>query len=138
MNPDQTKTKKALKNLDWLALRQELEAVDLTDKNLQIVLMMVLRSDSMVRRRPGNDGATRDHLLMELESYLQEKGLEEAASIVSELQNLSLHRQGLCRDLRPRGEAAVLQSLAGKKSQCDSLVSHGRRQAAASRSATRN
>lgn len=88
MNPDQTKTKKALKNLDWLALRQELEAVDLTDKNLQIVLMMVLRSDSMVRRRPGNDGATRDHLLMELESYLQEKGLEEAASIVSELHKI--------------------------------------------------
>lgn len=88
MNPDQKKVKNALKGLDWLALRQQLEAIDLTRKNLQVVLMMVLRSDSMVRRRPGDDGATRDHLLTELESYLQEKELEEAASTVAELHQI--------------------------------------------------
>jgi hypothetical protein len=88
MKPDQEKVKKALKGLDWTALRQQLEGVDLTEKNLLVVLMMVLRSDSMVRRRPSDDGAMRDHLLAELESYLDEKGLEEAASTVAELHKI--------------------------------------------------
>lgn len=85
MNLDQDKVKKALKGLDWLALRHQLEIVELTEKNLQVVLMMVLRSDSMVRRRPGDDGTKRDHLLTELQGYLQGNGLDEAASTVVEL-----------------------------------------------------
>ncbi|KVR19804.1 hypothetical protein WL62_19210 [Burkholderia ubonensis] len=50
--------------------------------------MMVLRADSMVRRRPGDDGAKRDRLLAELEGYLQEKDLEEAASTVAALHKI--------------------------------------------------
>ncbi|KDP89460.1 hypothetical protein CF70_031145 [Cupriavidus sp. SK-3] len=88
MNLDQDKVKKAIKGLDWTALRQELEVVGLTEKELQVVLVMVLRSDSMVRRRPGDDGAARDYLLTELQSYLDEKGLDDAASTVAELHKI--------------------------------------------------
>ncbi|MBU9454706.1 hypothetical protein [Burkholderia multivorans] len=88
MNLDQDKIKNALKRLDWSELREQLEVVELTEKNLDALLMMVLRADSMVRRRPGDDGAARDRLLTELECYLQEQDLEKAASTVAELHTI--------------------------------------------------
>ncbi|MBO1017967.1 hypothetical protein IPU70_30730 [Achromobacter sp. SD115] len=83
MTLNQEKTKKALKSLNWPALREQLESIDLTEDNLEVVLNLVLRCDSMIRRRPGDDGVKRDCLLAEFERYLQERCVAEAAGMVA-------------------------------------------------------
>ena len=66
-------------------MQRELDAVLLTDDDLDAVLKLVLRSDRMVRRRPGDDGVDRERLLESLEQYLLTHSFTEAADAVPRL-----------------------------------------------------
>ena len=88
MKLNQDKINTALKALDWPAVERELDAVSLTEDDVEAALKLVLRSDRMVKRRPGDDGAARDLLLQRLQEYLRSHSFGEGADKVPELQGI--------------------------------------------------
>ncbi|MCO2429631.1 hypothetical protein [Pseudomonas aeruginosa] len=75
----------AVRRLDWKAFRRWLDANPTVSEKFSETLQIIWQSDSMVRRRSGDDGIKRDRFLEKLSDYFTDRGVSTAADSISEM-----------------------------------------------------
>jgi hypothetical protein len=77
--------RKQVRLLDWECLKSILDTLPPTEERFDQIALIVWHSDSMVRRRPGDDGVARDLFLKELGAYYQARGVVTAKELIGEM-----------------------------------------------------
>jgi hypothetical protein len=75
--------KRYIRLLNWDKLKKILDALPATEELLNEVAFIAWHTDTMVRRRPDDDGDQRDKLLEAIGKYFQARGVASAVELIS-------------------------------------------------------
>ena len=99
--------KKLVRALNWPKLKAHLQETPLTGGDVDNLLEVVYHSDSMVRRRPNDDGTGRNKFLDALATHLGDAGHSDAVEVIG-------HSGGVSRWVQQCGNGGVA-ALAGAR-----------------------
>ncbi|WP_440060849.1 hypothetical protein ACTAB0_24640 [Pseudomonas syringae] len=77
--------KALIRSLNWKGLKKKLDLQLVNSELFAEILLLVWQSDSIVRRRPGDDGVKRDRFLNEFGNYFLLHGVDTAISNVQKV-----------------------------------------------------
>lgn len=77
--------KEHVRRLDWKKLKGVLDAQSVCQELFDDIILIVWQSDSMVRRRPGDDGVKRDRFLEKLGEYFTTCGVSTAVEEIAKM-----------------------------------------------------
>lgn len=85
MNDDNDNLKKLIRQLNFKKIKPALDALPSTDEAFMRIAILVYHADTIVRRRPGDDGIKRDKFLSEIATYFESRGVAIARSTIEEV-----------------------------------------------------
>ncbi|MDN4546385.1 hypothetical protein [Pseudomonas sp. C32] len=74
-----------VRRLDWKGLKKVLDTQSASSEFFSEILLLVWQADSIVRRRPGDDGVKRDRFLEQLGAYYLSRGIATAIDQVQQM-----------------------------------------------------
>ncbi|HGE2196694.1 hypothetical protein [Pseudomonas aeruginosa] len=85
MTDNSDNLKDLIRQLNFKKLKKVLDTLPATDEVFMRIALISYHADTIVRRRPGDDGLKRDKYLMELGQYYEGRGLASAKDFIEEL-----------------------------------------------------
>ena len=85
MNDDNDNLKNLIRQLNFKKIKHSLDALPATDDAFMRIARFIYHTDTIVRRRPGDDGIKRDKFLSEIADYYESRGVAIARDTIAEM-----------------------------------------------------